>query len=138
MPTLLSKDKAVSMAFPNICWFGVIVPPGVLVKFPIPLPSIAQVANAKASNAKVKIKNKPPIVQMDAISKSTGDEVSIPFGKGLISSKAMDKHQWPMGSKKVFMGGKGAVLKNALVLANSMNAIANINVDTQTIVHASS
>ncbi len=126
------------MAFPNICWFGVVVPPGILVRFPIPLPSIAQVANAKASNAKVKIKNKPPIVQMDAISKSNGDEVSLPFGKGLISRKAMDKHQWHIGSKKVFMGGKGAVLKNAPVLANAMNAVANVNADTQTIVHASS
>jgi hypothetical protein len=138
MPTILTKDNAVSTAFPNMCWFGVIVPPGVLMKFPIPLPSIAQVANAKASNAKVKIKNKPPIVQMDDISNSNGDEVSIPFGKGLISHKAMDKHQWPVGSVKVFMGGKGAVLKNAIVTANAMNAIANVNADTQTIVHASS
>ena len=119
MTYALSRDADILMGCPNICYVAIIPISG--AKVPAPLFNIGQLDTAKTSIKNVKIKSLPVVVLTDEIPLTTADEMSLPFGGGLLSGKSSGKASWMLGSTCVFMKGKPALSMPLMALPNANN-----------------
>ena len=88
-----SSDFYVICTLPDFCW---VPPPAPPVTPPIPFPLFADLGGAKTVAKDVRLNRKPAIVfKVSNTNRTTGDELSLPGRKGILSRTAI-KPAWPM------------------------------------------
>lgn len=108
------SPRSLSLAAVDVCK---------MLLYPIPLPNIAQYSMARVKCTDVMIESLPVYTQSDRIPLSIGNEISTPFGGGIISGKTMGEARTIKGSTTVFIKGKPVVRMLDPALHNGMNAV---------------
>ena len=113
---IVTKQGGQAMATPDVCKTP---SPGGPV--PIPYPNVAMSAQLTKGSTKTKVAGMPAAVMNSEISMSSGDEAGT-AGGGVISSKFKGNCVYKMGSMKVKIEGKNAMILTSMIGHNGSNA----------------
>ena len=92
--------------------------PGVPV--PTPLPNTVMAADLQGGTPTVTIEGTPAGAQKSFFTKSTGNEVSIPTGGGIVTHSSIGKAYWGSFAMNVFFEGQPAVRHMDLLTHNHL------------------